>query len=1132
MADAVGQRARYLAELRKLRPACATEEEEEFGKCAGVEEQALQNALADAQARIMLIAAQIATTVTTMRTRTYELVSAIIPDPSVGMQKELQQLYDSLKQVDEDIQKSMDYGSLRKESLSDEDAHAIINKLSLNREIQVKWRDLTEKAVGTYVDQLKKRNVNFGAASEAGMLTAREIMANNLLWDSLQEQSARKIREFMDTYNYFISGGEKVVSAPIEAESTWQMDIHRAIHMELAKKYGLRDHQLIIGALLSPKAAKDAPRRLLVYHDVGTGKTCTAFAAIRAFYDEAERLGKTYRIMIGLPNFALYEKWKADIDPKPNTGCRYPVVKKINEHVVQSSKQAIITLSGNKGSVELYFHRYTVQEPDRKSWLTPEKADMVIVDEAHNIADKRNLSAQYGGNKNAQEFGRRWVFGVDSSRGKQSATGVYRMLLLTGTPGMALLVSDETATPTSKIDLSDDDQKELDDLFVLLTAVHSDAQPKLLPLTQYFEKRTGTDENGKPETYYVWKDKPAFMEATKHSVSFFSYINKPSVYPRLAARCGRTISYPADEEQSLGRACDYEFVPGSKSVEELEGKLEDLELTARRKKDYGNWRPSYVYVPLGSTPVERGSSTAAAKPPRSGGFASRNVAKPSSFDLKKLDNVPREQRFIKEQKTLPNKAVALGAMIDFLEERDGANAGKHFVFSLGRSFATGPSGVVFELKSKGYQFIDPAQIVGGIESAAEPFEVSIPDLRKDHDDKNKIMEAYKENWYATHQPAKRFVYLGKAGSGGYELNPLELPLIKSAVPLLFNDPRNWDGSYIKIFVGSVMESKEGLDLYDVLYEHFLDPPPNRNWYQQAQGRALRYNGHKNRNTKLGMPADADGNIPGGGTVEVFVYRWTTGGPDGAETVLKLGATHPSRYEMVTDAIRSNAIDCRDNRSVTGIHCYGDPEEIAEVGEASPDDQFLRVDVDNKPSKAKTGVFYVLTSQFNEREERILRRLQALQGRYDPMRVFDRFSFDFATNTYDYIPTTVDRAALPEQIRQILQRPGAPNQLNVETASYYVASRILAKGNPDWLGILTEAHATALGNLLLKRQAAHALSATQMAAVERRLRLDALVSYALQAVPALAELPLHNLPLYFDQSRSITLPSPDELEQIR
>lgn len=1159
-----------LRELQSARPLCKDgADDEDKGYCAGPEEAALQKALVEAQWLLTTLASQISLTHQKMRQATFELVKKVIPSAKDAMDVEAKKLLAALKAVDEEMERELTQPgkTLRKEQVELDDVSDLLNDLAFQRTLQIQWREKTEQAVEAYVEDLRRRNGNFREVSESGFALGQEMRANLLLWSSYYEESARKIREINQEYQSYIAGMTVAAKPPpskgpsetdLRDRTPWDVLVENAVSQEKSKKGGLRDQQLIIGSLLGPhggtrseKYDVDAPRALLIYHDVGTGKTCTAYAVIRAYYDEAVKTRKTFKIVIGLPNLALRGKWLEDIDPSQDgTGCKYGAVGKITKKPGPDEGYLQVNLlpATGGGAVELYFMQYNkdtsgVTTQRRGTWGPKvEEADVVIVDEAHNVVDRRNIPKGMGGvgtdfGLYAFQWGKKWVLGDDVKNRR------YKLILLTGTPGSPLTATKEEAEAADAATKSSDDAKELNDLYLLLKAVKRTG-PELKPLSEYFELR---EENGKK--HHVWKDLPGFVAATKGLVSYFSYLNVPRIYPHLTAHCGNSgmASYPASDEQNLGEACDYEFEPQRDEVEPLQTPVEPItesEIAARKEKEYGRWRPSYVYVPLES----------AAKAGAKRGF--RANAKPAAGSQASLTGDPTQpkfQRFVSNQgvEQLNNKAKALAAMIHWLNRRDGDKAGKHFVFTLGSTWAYGPSALIYALTKTGspserYEFLSPKEVVQQIRKIKQR---KLAELNKpltadlDESESTAIVRDFVRDWFADAQknaPKKRLVYLGRMTSGEhmFETKGNEFGLLKSTLNALFNDDRNWDGRYIGIFVGSSKDAKEGLDLYDVTYEHFIDPPPNRNWYQQVQGRALRYMAHRRRNKQLfNVPDDEVLGAYGGGPVEVFVYRWVRPSADGErEVMLDVGSSEASRYELAVQVLRSNAIDCPFNRKVTLVKCFAGQDETDEVlSAAEPSDGFLRVNLDGVLDPK--GPIRVLTPDFNTREFRIsihltaMTRQSAETGDYSVGRIFDRFAWQkdekLPLGGFWYYDTSLRRneppSALRERVMNLLRLPEAKNPLTQEQASNYVLTHILAKGHPDWLAVMTKSDMDALRRVVNKRfelrtqKDGAPFTPAEEQAVQRRLRIDAMATFAQRAIPMLSQISLRQVPSFFGPS---------------
>lgn len=82
------------------------------------------------------------------------------------------------------------------------------------------------------------------------------------------------------------------------------------------------------------------------------------------------------------------------------------------------------------------------------------------------------------------------------------------------------------------------------------------------------------------------------------------------------------------------------------------------------------------------------------------------------------------------------------------------------------------------------------------------------------------------------------------------------PVSKTEVLKLFNDPRNATGKYIQVVIGSEA-IKQGFNILDVQEMHVLAPPWNHSGLDQAIGRILRHESHTEIDKILDKPAKID-----------------------------------------------------------------------------------------------------------------------------------------------------------------------------------------------------------------------------------------------------------------------------------
>lgn len=101
-----------------------------------------------------------------------------------------------------------------------------------------------------------------------------------------------------------------------------------------------------------------------------------------------------------------------------------------------------------------------------------------------------------------------------------------------------------------------------------------------------------------------------------------------------------------------------------------------------------------------------------------------------------------------------------------------------------------------------------------------------------------------DTWYKDHTPAERVVFFGNSATQEALKNALgsnganARDWIKGFMLLVFNDPRNAGGRYVRVFVGD-RKAKEGISLLQTVMVHEMEPSPNRTMYVQSTARARR-----------------------------------------------------------------------------------------------------------------------------------------------------------------------------------------------------------------------------------------------------------------------------------------------------
>ena len=121
--------------------------------------------------------------------------------------------------------------------------------------------------------------------------------------------------------------------------------------------------------------------------------------------------------------------------------------------------------------------------------------------------------------------------------------------------------------------------------------------------------------------------------------------------------------------------------------------------------------------------------------------------------------------------------------------------------------------------------------------------------------------------------------------------------VREEMKVVFNNPKNIDGSKLKIMIGSP-SIKEGISFFNVKQIHILEPYWNWSRMQQIIGRAIRYCSHKM------LPVDER-------FVKVYIYIAIR--PDGKESVdqyiSSIAIKKKTLIEEFENAMKESAIDC-------------------------------------------------------------------------------------------------------------------------------------------------------------------------------------------------------------------------------
>lgn len=616
-------------------------------------------------------------------------------------------------------------------------------------------------------------------------------------------------------------------------------------------KVALRVYQEMVGELMRPF---NKLRGLLLYHDVGTGKTTSALQTILRTCEEYNNVPSTQwiqtDILVLLPTEKLIGNFKTDLQKLLPA---YNVKKQKNEQLVITSSffkekkpntmYISIKLPKRNDEIRIILHKFTVQidQSVRNKWLRdyalnnqkysgkyniilPFKG-LIIVDEAHNLVNPSALKTTLPNNV--------VILGREISN-----TRDIKLLLMTATPVMDSIF----------------------DMFKLLNMLKDPGAPDRIP------EGTWRDNSGKPlpgenntkesraaeEERILFNDKTGYLKKFKtskgiqidwkspehklnfqrSSVGLISYVTlrfDALVYPTIKVSCGNNTN----------QRCEYVFKVNENGEFTINQNTTALPLTAEEKeavdqRDYRHIRTIKVVVPLTKNAVNNMVN-------------SKSFKALTKFDLTNSEENSLIQTVlpfsVKNYKTksiveYSNKVKSLGVLLDKYPNE------KHFVYTSAKNYGDGPQAILDYLKKvRGYEVITRFNIA----EFTEMIQQDIESKKKGSKTATEEIIEYNER---KKQGKKIFsgryvIYFGRmvgdkdAKDEGFAKTMNEF--LGKALEL-FNQQQNTSGQYIQVFVGD-RTSKEGVNLKAVKHVHLMEPPVNKTSRQQAIGRALRFCSH-------------------------------------------------------------------------------------------------------------------------------------------------------------------------------------------------------------------------------------------------------------------------------------------------
>jgi len=295
------------------------------------------------------------------------------------------------------------------------------------------------------------------------------------------------------------------------------------------------NYQVMLSDLLSPSGGNG--RGLLAFHDVGTGKTCTALLFIQTYYmylvnlmdNSEEDLGKIPSALVLLPSAAIMANYKkdfcefcvhsqmpdipiAEILEEKETPAGKTTTEWILKHPVSKIPTLRVVIQVMQNNLDRKYHIMWGRDDYSNESVVPDHG-IIIVDEAHNLVNSREVLTT--------SLGQKRVLSYANAISKSNLP----ILLMTATP----ILSDE---------------RFLDLLLLLDLIRNKDKEPLSDQIYEFISDKNYEERNQKYIEYYfdkndeggyIWKKGKMheFQSEVSGYISYYSLKNDPRVYPRL-----------------------------------------------------------------------------------------------------------------------------------------------------------------------------------------------------------------------------------------------------------------------------------------------------------------------------------------------------------------------------------------------------------------------------------------------------------------------------------------------------------------------------------------------------------------------------------------------------------------------
>ena len=540
-----------------------------------------------------------------------------------------------------------------------------------------------------------------------------------------------------------------------------------------SKEYLIKPHQKFLYNFAQPNVEGN----LLVYQDMGTGKTCgimQCILSIAKYYANAPKKTPIGILLLlqNLDNKTLYIR-------EFDKGCQYMEegvqIKKVSENIREILIPGIpvFFLISSENNLRFYrrnestnknetFVYVTISKMTNKvngnpkifrkeDYYMPSKGGAVIVDEAHNLINPAYLKT-INNSPILQEYKK----GIFESKVKK--------IFFTGTPS-----NDFTKT-----------EYIFNLLNMLVYRKFSNKMDNWFRESDYF----------KPDGTFIPEKKNELIERIKHVISYFSYQYDYSVFPKLEA--------------------NVKYAPNARFIDDKGGLLLYYDDSKKEfmKRGVTEGRPA-IYVKVKSTSDNRR------------GLAKKHTFRSADNKHEAIAymvyyNLNAKHFFFMDVPTASRPGIELFAKKKLMDNLNSISVNKNQKFQLlqlGLKWFIKDDDIP-EFQTKLFDHIDRLRqkSTNSIIFIFVILEGKTVIRRKNNSED--LHFSFKDTTNRMVDPISLFKYL-------------------------YNHEKNKDGRYIK-FVFGTQDFKEGLDLFSTTYVHFLAPPDSISVYEQALARAARF----------------------------------------------------------------------------------------------------------------------------------------------------------------------------------------------------------------------------------------------------------------------------------------------------